>query len=110
MSQKINITTNVTSVSFTPVARIVRTVIQILVAIGLAIPIILNTPAIAGNAALAKELGVVGALIASVSAVWNSLENFGFIPAIGGKPATPIVANVVAVKNENTSPQSVPSL
>lgn len=110
MTQKINVTANVSSVSFTPVARIVRTVIQILVAIGIAIPIILNTPAISGNAALAKDLGIVGALIASISAVWNALENFGFIPAIGGKPATPIVPNVVAVKNDNVTPQSVPSL
>lgn len=109
MNQKVNISTNVTSVSFTPLARLGRTVIQILIAVGLAIPIILNTPAVSGNATLAKTLGVVGALIASVSAVWNALESLGYIPSIGGKPSTPIVANVVASK-ELPTPKPIPSL
>ena len=108
--QRINVTANVLTVSFSPVARVIRTIIQVLLSIGVAIPIILNTPAVAGNAALVKDLGIVGAIIASISGVWNMLENYGISPSAGGKPATPIAADVVASNTTQLTPREVPSL
>lgn len=108
--QRINVSANVLSVSFTPFARVMRTLIQILVSVSMAIPIILNTPGVSGNVSLIKDLGILGGLIAAVTAIWNALESYGFIPAAGGKPATPIVADVVAANNASLAPRKVPSL
>lgn len=91
MAQKVNIVANVGSVALTPLARIVRTVFQIVVSIGLAIPIILNTPGVSGNAVIVKDLTILGGLVATVTAIMNALEGSGLIPVIGGKPAAPIV-------------------
>ena len=48
MTQKVNTPTSVTSVTLTPLARVVRTVIQVVLAVGAAIPTILNTPLVSG--------------------------------------------------------------
>ena len=102
--QKVSIPAAVTTVSLTPLARVVRTVLQIVISVGAAIPIILNTPAVAGNAVLVKDLGIVGAIIAFVSVLQNTLENLGIIPVLGGTPAAALSTNVT------TTPRQVPSL
>jgi len=110
MSQKVNVVASVGVVTLTPLARIMRTVMQVLVAVAAAVPILLNTPAVSGNAVLAKYVGVVGGLFVTVVTVMNLLENYGIIPVIGGKPATAIVPAIKAADLPPSPPQNVPSL
>jgi len=86
MPQRVNTTATVTSVTLTPLARVVRTIVQIVLAVGVAIPTILNTPFISGNAGLTKDLLILGGWIAAFTALQNVLEHAGIIPVFGAKP------------------------
>ena len=86
MTQKVNTPTSVTSVTLTPLARVVRTVIQVVLAVGAAIPTILNTPLVSGNAGLTKDVLILGGWITAITALQNVLEHAGILPVIGGKP------------------------
>lgn len=93
-AQKVNNPANVGAVTLTPLARFVRGLIQVVAALALAVPTILNTPAVAGNAVLLKYATVVGGYVLLVSAIINTLEHFGVIPVIGGKPSPVAVPEV----------------
>lgn len=110
MSQKINIVANVTAVTITPITRVLRTLFQIVVSVGIAIPVILNTPGVAGNAIIVKDLTILGGLVAVVTAIMNGLESSGVIPVVGGQPASLIVPEVSAADSAHAPPKAVPSL
>ena len=106
MSQKISDPTEATSVTLSPLARVVRTVIQVVIAVGGSIPIILATTTLSGPD-VAKVESIVATAVAVVSTIQNLLEHYGVIPVAGGKaPATPpaksLTVNVAVDKTQVT--------
>ena len=87
--QKVNVVVNSATVTLTSAARWLRTVIHVVLGLALAVPTILNTPAVSGNAVLAKDLGIAGGYIVGVAAVINTLENLGIIPVSFAKAIDP---------------------
>ncbi len=83
MAQRVSTAQSVDAVSLTPLARVVRTVVQIVLAVGGSIPIILAATNLSG-AQITKVEAIVAGLTATVSAVQNVLENLGAIPVAGG--------------------------
>ncbi len=110
MTQKVNVSATASTVTLSPLARFMRTVFQVVLAVAAAIPVIMNTPAVSGNAVLAKYLGVVSGFFITIVAILNALENYGIIPVIGGQPAIPLVTSVTATEAGDPLPKSVPSL
>lgn len=69
----------------TPAARIVRTVVQIVVACAAVVPLVVTLLAEAGVAVDgARLVAVAGAAVALVTAAQNALEKGGLIPTLGG--------------------------
>lgn len=103
MAQKVNTPSPATAVILSPLARVTRTIVQIVLALAAAIPTILNTPGVSGNAVLAKYAGIIAGYLVIVTGLINTLEHFGVIPVVGGKPGYPVPAPTPA-------PIPVPSL
>jgi hypothetical protein len=72
MAQRVNSTSEVSAVSLTPLARVVRTVFQTLVAVAASIPVILAATPLT-SAQITKVEVVVGGLVAVVSTIQNVL-------------------------------------
>ncbi len=88
MTERVNVPVATGTVSLSGLARGLRTALQVIIAVGAAIPTILLTPTVAGNAVLVKDLGIVSGFIAVVVILQNALEASGIIPTIGGSAAT----------------------
>ena len=82
MPQKVNTATPAPSVALSPLARVVRTIIQIVTAQAVSLPTL-----IAGfglNAAeTAKYDGIISGAVLVASTVQNLLEHFGILPVVG---------------------------
>ena len=87
MPQRVSSSVTVTAVVVSPLARFVRGFVQIVIALAAAIPTILNTPGVSGNAVVAKYVTIVAGYILVVNGLINTLEHFGVIPVLGGKAA-----------------------
>ena len=112
MPQKVSSPTLTPAVILSPLARFVRMAVQLLIALAAAVPTILNTPGVAGNAQIAKYVGIVAGYIILVNAVINSLEHFGVIKVMGGKPVAQSVGGTLAIAGtiNVTPPLPVPEL
>ena len=100
MTQVINVKVPVNAATLSPLARVMRTVLQVVIAVGAAIPTILALPGVAGSAVLVKDLGIAAGYLVIITAVMNALENAGVIPVLGAKPVVPLTVSV--------APQLVP--
>ena len=100
-TQVVNAPVPVATVSLTPLARVVRTVIQVALSVGASIPIILNTTGLTGTQVTKVET-IIATAVAVISTVQNLLESYGVIPVVGGK-----VASATTVTT-TTSPLMVP--
>jgi hypothetical protein len=95
MTQKISNPIPTTAVVLSPLARAVRMIVQVVIALAAAIPTILNTPGVSGNAVLAKYAGIITGYLVLVTTVINTLEHFGVIPVLGGKSAPAQVPSLI---------------
>lgn len=102
-AQVVNSPVPVTTVSLTPLARVVRTVIQVALAVGASIPVILASTGLTGGQ-VAKVEAIVGTAVAVISTIQNLLESYGIIPVVGGKVATATSVTTT------TSPVMVPEV
>ena len=88
MAQKVSNPTPVAAgVVVSPLARFVRGAVQVVLAVAAAIPTILNTPGVSGNAVVAKYVTIIAGYVLVVNGLINTLEHFGVIPVMGGKAA-----------------------
>jgi hypothetical protein len=89
MTQTVNVSVPAELVTLTPLARVVRTLLQVAVAVGAAIPIILNTGAITDT----KTIAILSAAVVVVTTLQNVLEHIGVLPVIGATIAqkSPVV-------------------
>ena len=101
-SPRVNAAIAAQAVSVSGLARFLRTAFQLVLALGAAIPTILLTPAVSGNAEVVKILGTVSGYIVIIVGIVNALEQGGIIPTFGGKAATPLGLTVTR------TPLSVP--
>ena len=86
--QKVNNKATVNAVVLSPLARTIRTIIQVVLAVGASIPIILNTTGLTG-AQVTKVETIIATAVAVISVVQNTLEHYGVLPVAGGK-STPL--------------------
>jgi hypothetical protein len=85
MSQKINaVVEAVTGVTLTPLARVVRTIIQTVLAFAVAEPVLIKLVSVNAGTAT-KAASITAGLVFVVSTVQNVLEHFGVLPVTGGK-------------------------
>lgn len=70
------------TITVSPLARVLRTLLQLAVSIGVAIPIILNSGVITST----KVVSILGSTLIVVTTLQNVLEHFGIMPVVGGKP------------------------
>ena len=85
--QKVSAATTTAKVALTPLARVVRTIIQTVIAFAGAEPVLINLAHI--NSATATEVAAATAgAVSVVSTVQNLLEHFGILPVVGGKAAS----------------------
>ena len=86
MPQKVNTPAIAAVITISPLARVVRTLLQVAIAVGAAIPIILNS----GVVTTPKIVVVLSSALVVVTTLQNVLEHAGILPVIGGKvPPTP---------------------
>ena len=86
MPQKVNTPAIAAVITISPLARVVRTLLQVAIAVGAAIPIILNS----GVVTTPKIVAVLSSALVVVTTLQNVLEHAGILPVIGGKvPPTP---------------------
>ena len=86
MAQYVSTPTAAPVVTVSPLARVIRTLLQVTISIGAAIPIILNS----GVVTTPKVVSILSAALVVVTTLQNVLEHAGIIPVIGGKvPPTP---------------------
>ena len=102
-AQLVNASVPVTTVSLTPLARVVRTVIQVVLAVGASIPLILSSTSLTGGQ-VAKVEAIVGTAVAVISALQNILESYGVLPVVGGWVAAATTVTVT------TQPVMVPEV
>lgn len=87
MSQRVSIVLKTSVVTLTPIARILRTVIQTVLAFGAAEPTLIGLVHMTGAQA-SEVAGIVAGLVALAALVQNLLEQWGVLPTTGGKAAT----------------------
>ena len=92
MTQTVNVPVPAELVTLTPLARVVRTVLQVCVAVAAAIPVILNTGVITDT----KTVAILTAAIVVVTSLENVLEHLGIMPVIGGTVAAKSPVTVTA--------------
>lgn len=86
MPQKVSTPVEAEVVTISPLARVIRTLLQVTVAIGAAIPLILNSGAITTP----KTLAVLSTALVVVTTLQNFLEHIGILPVVGGKLPPPL--------------------
>jgi hypothetical protein len=84
MTQRVTTSTEAPVVTLSPLARVVRTVIQTVVSFAAVEPILIGL--VHANAATATEAASITAGVVFIaSTVQNVLEHFGVLPTVGGK-------------------------
>ena len=81
MPQKVSTPVEAAVVTISPLARVVRTLLQVAVAVGAAIPVILNSGAITTP----KTVAALSTALVLVTTLQNFLEHTGILPVVGGK-------------------------
>jgi len=84
MSQRVHITTTTTVVTVSPIARVLRTIIQTVIAFGAAEPTLIGGLGLTGTQA-SKVAAIVAGFVLTVTSAQNLLEHFGVLPVAGGK-------------------------
>lgn len=86
MTERVVEKVSAASVALSPTMRIVRTVIQAILAFGAAEPTLIGGLGLTGVEAT-KVAAIVSALVLVASTIQNLLEHFGLISTVGGKAA-----------------------
>lgn len=81
---RVNTSVPTGAVAVSPVARVLRTVLQTVIAFGAAEPTLIGGFGLSGAQA-SKISAVVAGLVLVASTVQNLLEHFGVLPTAGGK-------------------------
>ena len=84
-------TTTTAPVTVSSIARIVRTLVQSVIAFGAAEPVLIGLLHLNAMQS-SKVAGVVSALVFVASALQNVLEHFGITPTVAGKLVPPVAA------------------
>jgi uncharacterized membrane protein len=84
---KISTSTEVSAVTLTPLARVVRTVLQTVLAFGASFPTLIALVHLTA-AQTAEYSSIVAGLVLVASTVQNLLEHFNVIPTTGAKAAS----------------------
>jgi hypothetical protein len=90
-TQRVNVSTPASAVSLSPLARVVRTVVQTILAFAAAEPTLIGVLHLSSGTAT-EIASLTAAAVLVVSTVQNVLEHFGVLPTVGGKVATPPVS------------------
>lgn len=81
---KVSTTTVVSTTTLTPLARVVRTILQTVLAFGASFPTLIALVHLTA-AQTAEYSGIVAGLVLVASTVQNLLEHFNVIPTAGAK-------------------------
>jgi hypothetical protein len=87
----VTVKTAAPATALSPIARVLRTVLQTVIAFGAAMPTLIGALGLTGTQA-AKVSGIVAGLVLVASSVQNLLEHFNVIPTSGATAAAPTVA------------------
>lgn len=92
MTQIVASKSTTTQVAVSPLARFVRTAVQIVGAFAAAEPVLIAGLHFSGTRA-SEIAAIVGGLVGFVTGAQNLLEKLGWIPVVGGKAPTAPVAS-----------------
>ena len=91
-----------------PIARVLRTVLQTILAYGLALPTLIGGVGLTGTTA-AKVSAIVAGLVLVASAVQNLLEHFNVIPTTGATAAALIGVALAPAASAASAAPAAPS-
>ena len=81
---KVSVPVVTPTTTLSPLARVLRTVLQTIIAYGAALPVLIGPLGLTGTRA-AEVSAIVAGVVLVASAVQNVLEHFNVLPTVGAK-------------------------